>query len=125
VLTAALAVLAGASAVIYGLIAPAAIHRTCFLVAETGLPCPLCGGTRAIFALIHGHLLSSLQFHAIAAIFFPAIFVLGVTVLALPAHREKISSWLTAFAGITGWVWLAYWILRMTLALTGVTTWPT
>ena len=124
-LTAALAVFAGASVLVYGLLAPAAIHRTCFLVAETGLPCPLCGGTRAVSALAHGHVLSALQFHAVAAVFFPAILVLGVSALAVPAHREKISSWLPAFAGISGWAWLAYWLLRLTLALTGVTTWST
>ena len=39
------------------------LGTSCILASTTGLPCPGCGSTRAFFALIHGDVIGSLQFH--------------------------------------------------------------
>lgn len=35
----------------------------CIIHSRTGLYCPGCGGTRAVNALLHGHILTSLYYH--------------------------------------------------------------
>ncbi len=37
----------------------------CLLYTLTGLKCPMCGGQRAIYQLIHGNLLEALKFNAL------------------------------------------------------------
>jgi len=39
----------------------------CFMKQAFGLPCPGCGGTRAVWALMHGQLLKAIYYHAFAA----------------------------------------------------------
>lgn len=39
------------------------IHLPCVLNAFFGIYCPGCGGTRAVEALLHGHILLSLWYH--------------------------------------------------------------
>lgn len=40
--------------------------NTCSMKSMLGIPCPGCGGTRAIFNLFTGHFLSALYYHAFA-----------------------------------------------------------
>ena len=40
--------------------------RLCGFYWLTGRPCPLCGLTRALFALVKGHWAESLHFHALS-----------------------------------------------------------
>ena len=42
----------------------------------TGHPCPLCGMTRAMFALAKGHLAEAIRFNALAPLAFAMIFSL-------------------------------------------------
>ena len=37
----------------------------CFIRDYFGVYCPGCGGTRAVWALLHGHILASLWYHPI------------------------------------------------------------
>ncbi len=37
----------------------------CLLYTVTGLKCPMCGGQRAIYQLIHGNLLEALKFNSL------------------------------------------------------------
>ena len=37
----------------------------CLLYTLTGLKCPMCGGQRAVYQLIHGNLLEALKFNAL------------------------------------------------------------
>ena len=42
----------------------------------TGRPCPLCGMTRALFALAKGHWTEAVHFHALAPVGFAMVFAL-------------------------------------------------
>ena len=53
-------------------------YPICLFHALTGLNCPGCGGTRAAYQLLHGHLLRALQDNA--------LFVLSLAALAARAH---------------------------------------
>ena len=75
----------------------------CPLRAATGIPCPLCGMTRAVVAAVHGHIGTSLAFN-------PG----GIIVLALALVALLRPQWLTrihmpwwSFAVAFGalWVW--------------------
>ncbi len=58
----------------------------CVLHNLTGYYCPGCGGTRAIHALLHGHIVRSFFYHPIVvytAVFFRLVY-------AVPDHRKSI-----------------------------------
>jgi hypothetical protein len=50
--------------------------RLCGFYWLTGLPCPLCGMTRAMFALAKGHLREALGFHLLSPLGFAMVFSL-------------------------------------------------
>src|ERR1700683_732636 len=50
--------------------------RLCGFHWLTGLPCPLCGLTRAMFALAKGHLAEAIQFNALSPLGFAMLFSL-------------------------------------------------
>ena len=80
--------LAGCAAAGEYLVNPNTTHiPLCPLHAMTGLSCPLCGSTRAGYALLHAHLGTALHDNA--------LFVLGLPLLALfwlswAGYREPI-----------------------------------
>lgn len=50
--------------VLYELLLKSVIHvRPCLFSTFLGIYCPGCGGTRAVEALFHGHLLKSIWYH--------------------------------------------------------------
>jgi uncharacterized protein DUF2752 len=82
---------------------PAHPPLVCPLRAATGIPCPLCGMTRACVAAAHGHLASSLAFNpagllvvlaAVVALFRPQWFT-----------RVRAPGWLIIAAIGALWVW--------------------
>ena len=67
-------------------------YPTCQFHALTGLYCPGCGGTRAVYQLLHGHLLRALHDNA--------LFVLTLTALTARSAwlvRQKIRNQPVAF----------------------------
>ncbi len=52
----------------------------------TGLPCPLCGLTRGVFALAQGHWREALRFHALT----PLAVLMLVSLLRPGALRDRI-----------------------------------
>jgi hypothetical protein len=74
----------------------------CPLRTLTGIPCPLCGMTRAVVAALHGHLLESLRFNPAGIL----VVLVAVTLVAgLRVDRWRISPWiLLAFTAVL-WAW--------------------
>ena len=75
----------------------------CPLRAATGIPCPFCGMTRAVIAVVHGHLGPSLAFNP-GGIF---VVLLAAVAILRPGWltRIHISMW-SLFAILAAlWVW--------------------
>lgn len=53
------------------------IGLPCPLKAMTGLDCPLCGATRATFALLRGDLGTALDFNALYVVLVPVVVVVA------------------------------------------------
>ncbi len=75
----------------------------CPLRAITGLPCPLCGMTRACVAAVHGHLATSLAFNPAGVL----VIVAAVVALLRPQwlSRVRVPFWMTGVAFAALWVW--------------------
>lgn len=80
---------------------------TCPLRATTGLPCPLCGLTRAVTAAVHGDLVASLRYN-------PGGIVLVVLAVALlvtwrpgadPNRAVRVPTWLVLAVAGALWAW--------------------
>jgi hypothetical protein len=75
----------------------------CPLRSLTGIPCPLCGMTRACVAAVHGHLGQSLAFNPAGLL----VLVLAAVVLVRPSlvRRLRIPMW-TVWAAVGAlWFW--------------------
>ena len=75
----------------------------CPLRATTGLPCPLCGMTRACVAAVHGHLATSLAFNPAGVL----VMLAAVVAIVRPQllTRIRVPIWVAAAALGTLWVW--------------------
>jgi hypothetical protein len=75
----------------------------CPLRAATGVPCPLCGMTRACVAAAHGHLAASLAFNPAGV-----LVVLAAVVALLRPHwltRVRAPAWVLLAAISALWIW--------------------
>ncbi len=63
---------------------------TCAIHAMTGLPCPLCGGTRAAKALMHGDVATALRLNALAL---PAVVLIAIIGLLLISEAIRGRPW--------------------------------
>jgi hypothetical protein len=92
------------AAVVYPL---SPVHpATCPLRAATGIPCPLCGMTRAVSTAVHGDLGESLSFHPLGML----VVVLAVVAIVRPAFIMRVMrqpAWL--FGALLGVMW--FWNL--------------
>ena len=87
----------------------------CRFLAVTGLYCPACGGTRALNALLSGHLITSLKFNPAVA-FGAAVFVCFMVTQAierLSGGRLKIG---LKYRNLYIYLWLGilmgWWLIR-------------
>lgn len=60
----------------------------CLFHLLTGLYCPGCGGTRAVYYLLHGQLVTSLQFHPLV-LYMAVVFPLEIGSWLLSRWRKK------------------------------------
>ena len=105
---------------------------------STGLPCPACGLTRSVVALVHGDLGASLYFHPLGlatVLVFVALVLFEVArwprpAGRAPAHVGGSAPWATlltwAGSGTLPWIavgaFLAVWVVRLPLYLLGAWT---
>jgi len=74
----------------------------CPLLAITGVPCPLCGMTRAVVAAVHGDLAASLRYNPAGLI----VILVIVTLLVTPRlRRVTLAWWLLPAVGLLLWAW--------------------
>jgi hypothetical protein len=77
--------------------------RLCGFLWLTGLPCPLCGMTRALCALAKGHWQTALSFHPLS----PLAMAMLLAACFAPS-RVSSRAWATSFALLLG-----YGVVRM------------
>jgi hypothetical protein len=77
--------------------------RFCLMRNAVGVPCPLCGMTRAVVAAVHGHLGRSLAFNPGGVI----VLLLVTVLLTRPrlAFRIRPPLWTIAVALSALWAW--------------------
>lgn len=93
----------GVAAAVFALlrsVTPAFI-LTCPMMWLTGLPCPLCGLTRAMFLLAKGEWTNAVELHALSPLIAGA--AVGVAVLG-QARMARYWVWLALLVGIYGGV---------------------
>ncbi|MCF6351391.1 MAG: DUF2752 domain-containing protein [Cyclobacteriaceae bacterium] len=61
----------------------------CFIKNVTGIPCPSCGSTRAVEALIHGNLLESITLNPIGLLLTTLLAVLPIWILIDLARNQN------------------------------------
>ena len=91
----------------------------CAFRQTTGKPCPGCGMSRALAALVRGDWGRALFLHAFAPLFAAAGVLLLVAFVLPAAQRARLAERIAAFERATGAaVWLAgafmvYWLVRL------------
>jgi hypothetical protein len=82
---------------------PAHPPLACPLRATTGIPCPLCGMTRACVAAVHGHLGVSLAFNPAGLL----LIVAAVVAVVRPQWLTRISvpTWIALASVAAVWIW--------------------
>ena len=77
-------------------------YPPCLFHQVTGLLCPGCGATRALAALLHGHLDTALHLNALVVLFLPLILIYAILIalrqprLAFPAPAIAAAVLVTA-----------------------------
>ena len=99
-----------------------ALHQPgwpCAFRNATGLPCPGCGWSRAMVALVRGDWRTAVAFHAFAPLGALCALVLVIGALTPAPLRARLAARVGAFEERTGIaVWLAgaflmYWLVRL------------
>ena len=74
----------------------------CPLRTMTGIPCPLCGATRAVVALVHGHVLDSLRFNPVGIV----VVLLALALVAgVRVDRLRVAPWVLISLATLLWAW--------------------
>jgi Protein of unknown function (DUF2752) len=103
VLWAGLALLAGLAGLVLFCFDPRQYHfyPVCFFYRTTGLLCPGCGGLRAMYQLLHGHLATAFRFNPVLVVSLPVLAWVGARYGWRKARNEPAS-----FDVRPLWLWL-------------------
>lgn len=82
----------------------------CPFQAIFSLPCPGCGMTRALIALLQGHLALSIQWHFMLI---PSLFLLGLYLVLRLKKKESLKTWQNLILYTWVFLMLIYWIWRL------------
>jgi hypothetical protein len=89
-----------------------AFYPRCPFHALTGLLCPGCGATRALGALVHGHLGDALRWNALVVILLPIFAAYGAM-----AYRRAVTEEEAAWPGIPNAAITALLIVTLVFAI--------
>jgi hypothetical protein len=90
---------------------------TCPFHSLTGLPCPGCGLTRSVLALLDGHAAAALRYHPFGPLLFAGL-IFALAAGALPERfRRGLLSAMAAFERSTGFTTLVLTLLMLTWSL--------
>jgi hypothetical protein len=97
----------------------------CVFHAVSGLPCPLCGGTRAACAILHGDLKSALRLNVTALPALVTLVVVGFLCAWETLRGRPLAGWSALMRRNARWLLLviplllAWWILHLVTAVKG------
>jgi hypothetical protein len=74
----------------------------CPLRTLTGIPCPLCGATRAVVALAHGDVFQSLRFNPVGIV---VVLVAIALIAGLRVERLRVAPWIVISLAALLWTW--------------------
>lgn len=108
--------LAAAGATVLFIFDPSAyaFYPPCPFRALTGLWCPGCGTTRALYALLHGDLAGAFGLNPLMVVALPYLGYYAASYASLGLRGRALANLFGSplFAWLALWVILAYWILR-------------
>lgn len=84
-----------------------AYYPRCLFHALTGLQCPGCGATRALYHLLHRDFLAAMRFNAMFVIFLPA--------LAFGTTAEGVAMWTGRTANLARHRWLSWAVVVLVI----------
>jgi hypothetical protein len=72
------------------------VFPTCPFLAVTGLQCPGCGGTRAMYSLLHGDVVGAVRMNPLVLVLYPVVLGYGASLLAeyrAQTRLARVLSW--------------------------------
>ena len=95
----------------YSVFAGFFLGTTCLFASITGLPCPGCGSTRALFMLLTGDVVESLRLHPLLI---PSIIVICIYIIVWFTH-DKTPRWMEKTLIVYSIALIALYAVRMLL----------
>lgn len=85
-----------------------AYYPRCVFHALTGLQCPGCGGTRALYELLHGHVAAAIRFNA--------LFVVSSPILLPATIAEARAIWNGRNTNLVRYPWAGWSVVVIVIA---------
>jgi len=104
---------AGAILLLYFFIEPKnSILPKCFFHEITGLYCPGCGVQRSFHALLHGHVLTAIDYNLLFILFLPLIIYFVLPFTWDKKHAASSFIYKPVFSFAVASVVISFWVLR-------------